>query len=207
MSNLARRTFSVKKFSLALALMSLFTAVTMTGPFVAHARAATMYPVCVASQIRVTTRATLLNSHYPETTSTGTYQVPAYEAVPVFFYNKGAVCHLRTGAPSIAALRNVRVVSATTPSRDLSMPVGSDSTKKMIVNRHEKIETLFVVIKPVGLSFTGCEPATTSSLLISGFAKPIDTVRYVIRHLRNVCFDSGAGSHVSNIGVIWTTSH
>jgi hypothetical protein len=207
MTSLVSRPIYAKKFAFALAIVALFTAVTLTGPLAVSAHAATKHPFCISSQIRVTTGATLINSHYPETTSTGTYQVPAYEAVPVFFYNKGANCHLRTGAPSFVALRNTRVVSARTPSRDLSMAVGSDNTKRMIVPRHQEIEALFVVIKPVGLSFRGCEPATTSGLIISGYARPIDTKDFVVRHLRDVCFDSSAGSHISNIGAIWTTSH
>jgi len=165
--------------------------------------AATTHPACVASQIRVTEGPTQINAPYTLTTSTGKHQARAFELVPVTFYNVSATCHLLMGAPVFLAVRNTTTVSATTPIHDLSMSAGADNTKRVVVMRHRKVEALFLVAKPIGPSFIGCESATTSGLSVGGYANPVGTSHFIVRRLRDVCFDFKAGSHVLNIGTIW----
>ena len=176
-------------------------------PLAVNAHAGITHPACQSSQIRVTAGATATDATYTVRTSTGVHQVSAYEIVPVSFYNKGATCHLLMGAPIFQAVRNTTALSATTPPHDLSIPAGAGNTKRMVVPRHQKIEALFVVVKPVGSSFAGCEPATTSGFSVGDFGNPIDTTHFIRRQLREVCFDSGAGAHVLNIGASWEPVH
>jgi hypothetical protein len=191
---------------LALIIFGFLAAVTFAGPLAVNAYAATTHPACNSSQIRVTAGATLTDTTYTVTTSTGAHQVPAYEVVPVSFYNKGATCHLLMGAPIFRAVRNTTSLSTTTPIHDLSIPAGADNTKRMVVTRHQKVEALFVVVKPVGSYFAGCDPATTTGFSVGNFGNPIATTHFVVRQLRDVCFDSGVGAHVLNIGAIWKTT-
>jgi hypothetical protein len=168
------------------------------------AQAATpSHPACKASQLTVSAGATLTNTTYAVKTSTGLHQVPAYEEVPVYFYNRGVVCHLKMGAPYIQAVRDTAdVVNLSALSaHDVSVGVGAENTRRAVVARHQKIEALFVVVKPVGPSFRGCDPATASGIVIQGYAGPIGTFHFVARQLREVCFGSGVGRNVLDYGI------
>jgi hypothetical protein len=195
---------------LGLAVIAPLTAVTLACPLEVDAQAATTaHPACQASQITVMASATLTDTTYPVKTSTGVHQVPAYEVVPVYFYNKGAICHLLMGAPDFQAVRNTTdVVNLSALSaHDMSVPAGADNTRRPVVARHQKIEVLFVVVKPLGPSFKGCDPATASGIVIQGYASPIGTFHFVVRQLRDVCFDTGVGARVVNIGAVWVPTH
>lgn len=191
--------------ALALSVIAPLTAVTLTGSLALNAQAVTTHPACQASQIRVAAGATLTDTTYPVRTSTGVHQVPAYEVVPVYFYNKGATCHLLMGAPDFQAVRNMTDVTnlSALSAHDVSVPAGADNTNRLVVTRRQKVEALFVVVKPVGPSFTGCDPATTSGILMQGYANPIGTFHFIVRRLRDVCFDSGIGRNVLNFGAVW----
>jgi hypothetical protein len=189
---------------LTLAIMTINVGV---GRLASSAHAATPAPpACQASQVRVTAGATLTNATYPVRTSTGVHQELAYEIVPVYFYNKAATCHLLMGAPGFIAVRNTTTLRSSTPSDDFSIPAGADNTKRPLVTHHQKLEALLVVVKPSKSSFAGCEPATTSGFVVGGFAKPIGSIHFIVRKLREVCFDSGVGSHTQNIGVGWPSA-
>jgi hypothetical protein len=170
----------------------------------AHA-ATPSHPACQASQIAVTAGATVTNTTYPVRTSTGVHQSPAYEEVPVYFYNRDATCHLLMGAPYFQAVRNTTdVVNLSALSaHDVSVGVGADNTRRPVVVRHQKLEALFVVVKPLGPSFKGCDPATASGIVIQGYARPIGTFHFVVRQLRDVCFDTGVGRGQFNYGAAW----
>jgi len=183
-------------------LLPLAIAVGTVSPAVtAHAATSTL-PACRASRITVTAGRTVNNTTYPVRTSTGVHQVPAYEVVPVYFYNLGATCHLLMGAPIFRAVRNTTDVTHLS-AHDLSVPAGADNTRRPVIARHQKLEALFVVVKPVGSSFTGCDPATTTGLLVGDFANPIATTHFVVRQLRDVCFDTGVGRNVLDYGAVW----
>ncbi len=188
-------------------LAAALTSGPLAVPLAVNAHAGITHPACQSSQIRVTAGATATDATYAVRTSTGVHQVSAYEIVPVSFYNEGATCHLLMGAPIFQAVRNTTALSATTPPHDLSIPAGADNTERMVVPHHQKIEALFVVVKPAGSYFAGCEPATTSGFSVGDFGNPIDTTHFIRRQLREVCFDSGAGAHVLNIGASWEPVH
>lgn len=160
---------------------------------------------CPASRIRVTAGATVMDTTYSYTTPTGVVTAFANEAVPVYFYNKGALCHLLMGAPEIRMVRGTTAAAAITRS-DLSTPVGADSEDRVAVGSHQQVEALLVVVKPVGPSFAGCHPAASTGILVGGYGKPIASTRFIARRLRYACFDSGVGRVVANYGVDWVVS-
>ena len=162
--------------------------------------AAPSRPACLASNITVTAGATVTNTTYTVKTSTGLHQASAYEKVPVYFYNRSATCHLLMGAPEVRAVRDTAHGAAIT-LHDLSIPTGSDNTRRPVVAHHQKLEALFVVVKPVGSPFTGCDPMTTTGFLVGDYAKPIATTHFVVRRLHDVCFDSGVGRNVLDYGI------
>lgn len=159
---------------------------------------------CPASRIQVTAGATLTDTTYSYSTPTGVVTAFANEAVPVYFYNKGALCHLLMGAPEIRMVRGTTAAAITLS--DLSTPVGPDNQDRVAVGSHQKVEALLVVVKPVGPSFAGCHPATSTGILVGGYGKPIATTRFIARKLRYACFDSGVGRVVTNFGVEWVAS-
>jgi hypothetical protein len=168
----------------------------------AHA-AAPAQPACQASQIAVTAGATLGATNYLVRTSTGLQQRSASQVIPVYFYNRGATCHLLMGGPIFRAVRNTTDV-AHLSANDLAIPAGVGSTRRPVVAHHQKIEALFVLMKPIGLAFTGCKPATTTGFLVGDYANPIATTHFIIRQLRDVCFDNpGVGRGVLNYGPAW----
>ena len=170
------------------------------------AQSVTSHPACGASQITVTAGKTLTNTTYGVRTTTGLHQVRAYELVPLYFYNTGATCHLLMGAPDVLAVRNTTDVKnlSTLSMHDVSIPAGADNTRRPVVARRQKLEALFVVLKPVaGPTFRGCHPATATGLLLQGYAGPIGTFHWIPRQLRDVCFDTGVGRSVVNFGVSW----
>ena len=170
--------------------------------------APTAHPACRASQIVVSAGATLFNANYPVRTTTGVHQESAYEAVPVYFYNRGDTCHLLMGAPAIGVVRDTTTVTSlkTLKLRDLSVGVSAENTRRPVVARHQKIEALFVIVRPVGPAFKSCDPVTGSGLLVQGYARPIGTFHFIVRRLRTVCFDSGVGRIVLDYGVAWPTA-
>ena len=181
-------------------LLPLAIAVGTVSPAVVAQAVTRSHPACLASNITVTDGVTVTNTTYTVKTSTGLHLVPAYEEVPVYFYNRGAACHLLMGAPEVRAVRDTANVAAIT-LHDLSIPTGADNTRRPVVAHHQKLEALFVVVKPVGSPFTGCAPATTTGFLVGGYAKPIATTHFVVRRLRDVCFDSGVGRSVLDYGI------
>jgi hypothetical protein len=73
----------------------------------------------------------------------------------------------------------------------------------LVISRHEKLEALFVVVKPVGPTFKGCDTATATGFIVGDYASPIATTHFVDRKLREVCFDTGIGHNVIDYGVEW----
>lgn len=182
------------------ALPPLAIAVGTVSPANVSQAATLSHPACLASNIVVTAGATVTNTSYTVKTSTGLHEASAYEKVPVYFYNRGATCHLLMGAPEVRAVRGTDNVAAIT-LHDLSIPTGSDNTKRPVVAHHQRLEALFVVVKPIGPTFTGCQPMTSTGFLVGNYAKPIATTHFVVRRLRDVCFDSGVGRSVLNFGI------
>jgi hypothetical protein len=158
------------------------------------------HPACLASNIAVTAGTTRINATYTVKTSTGLHEASAYEEVPVYFYNRGAICHLLMGAPDVQAVRDTVNTDAIT-LHDLSVPTGSGNTRRPVITHHQKLEALFVVVKPVGSSFAGCDPVTAAGFLVGNYAKPIASTHFVVRRLRDVCFDSGVGRIVLDYGI------
>jgi len=191
--------------ALALAvLMPLTIAVSVASPAVS-AQAATLAPACQATHLTVTTGATLMNTTYPVKTSTGLHESSAYEAFPVYFHNHGSTCRLLRWAPAIEAVRNTTKSTKLLelPAHDRSSPTGAYGTKRQVVAHDKTVEALIVVTKPVGFSFKGCDPATASGIVMQGYAEPIGTFRFIVRPLRDVCFDAGVGRTVLDFGVVW----
>lgn len=172
---------------------------------VVSANAATSALACQAAQITVTTGATLMNTTYPVKTSSGIHSLRAFEEIPVYFHNRGSTCRLLTWAPVIEAVRNTTQVATllTLSARDRSAPTGADDTTRQVVADHQTIKALIVVTKPVGSSFKGCDPATASGIVMQGYAKPIANFHFIVRRLRDVCFDTGVGRTVLDFGVVW----
>lgn len=193
--------------ALAMAVIATLVTVTLTGPLAltAHASSST-HPACQASQIKVTAGATLLNATYDAMTPRGVVKAFANEVVPVYFKNLGATCHLLMGAPVFRAVKNTTDVATITVD-DLSMPVGSDNENRVVVKRHQKVEALFVVIKPNTLMSGLCDPATTTGLLVGDYGNPIATTHFIHRKLRHVCFYSGTGRPEVNSGAVWVRTH
>src|ERR1035437_5372644 len=202
MSYLRKRVRESRVVLALVVLMPLAIAVGTLSPAVTAHAAAPAQPACRASQIAVTAGATLGGTNYLVRTSTGLQRRSASKVVPVYFYNRGATCHLLMGAPIFQPLRNTTDV-AHLSAHDLAIPVGAGTTRRPVVARHQKIEALFVFMKPVGPAFTGCKLATTTGFLVGDYANPIATTHFIVRQLRDVCFDTGVGRNVLNYGAVW----
>jgi hypothetical protein len=199
-----RRSFE-GSIALTIVVLALFLAATGTvSPVVIAQAAALKPPVCQTAEIKMTAGATVTNTSFPVRTSTGLHQSPAYEEIPLYFYNRGAVCHLESDAPFIEAVRNTKSITELSQisAQDSSSPTAAYGTGRHVVEHHQKIEALIVVTKPVGSFFMGCDPSTASGVTVQ-YAKPSGTFHFVVRRLRDVCFDTGVGSRVLDFGAVW----
>ncbi len=187
--------------SLAMLALLLASALALATPAQASARA------CSASQIVVSAGATRTDTTYPVATSSGVHQMPAADVVPLYFFNRGATCHLLMGAPAIQVVRDTTTVSSLSAlrGRDVSTPTSAESPQRRTLYHHQKLVALFVVTRPVGSQVKGCEPATGSGIVIQGYAGPVGTFHFVKRDLPDVCFDVGLGPRVLNFGVSWAS--
>jgi len=163
------------------------------------------YHACRASQIRVTSGPTLFNTSYDNLDEHLKFKAFANEAVPVYFFNKGADCHLLMGAPTIRAARKIPVTDSSSTT-NLSFPFTANERRLLIVH-DEKIEALFVVIKPSAVLGHPCDPSATSGVFVGGYATPISSSHFIRRNLHYVCFDSGVGRLVENTGTAWISWH
>jgi len=180
-------------------------AVTLMSPLALTAQAAsTAHPACQASQIRVTAGPTSPNTTYDVKTVTDEHKASAREAVPVYFYNKGSTCHLLMGAPNFRAVKSATDLGTLTVG-DLSMPAGADNENRLMLDHHERVEALFVVVKLVGIASGQCDPATTTGFLVGDYANPIATTHFFARKIHRVCFYKGPGPIAMNAGAIWVT--
>jgi hypothetical protein len=107
----------------------------------------------------VTSGPTLFNTSYDNLDEHLKFKAFANEAVPVYFFNKGADCHLLMGAPTIRAARKIPVTDSSSTT-NLSFPFTANERRLLIVH-DEKIEALFVVIKPSAVLGHPCDPSAT----------------------------------------------
>ena len=190
----------------ALVVIAAFMAVTLTSPLALPAQAAsTAHSACQASQIRVTAGPTSPNTTYDVMTVSGEHKALAREAVPVYFYNEGSTCHLLMGAPNFRAVKSTTDLGSLTVG-DVSMPAAADNENRLLLDHHERVEALFVVIKLVGISRGQCDPATTTGFLVGDYANPIATTHFFARKIHRVCFYKGPGPIAMNAGAIWITA-
>ena len=189
--------------TLAVAVVTCLTGMTFTGlPVVTAHAAVPAHPACRVSRLAVTAGATTTNTTYAQTAPTGAVTGFASEAVPLYFYNTGPTCHLLMGAPSVRAVKSTTKIGAIGPS-DVSIPVGADNENRMLVTHHQRLEALFVVVRPNVTMNGPCDPSTTTGLLVGGYATPISSAHFIVRRLRSVCFDTGVGRNNVNTGVVW----
>jgi hypothetical protein len=201
--NLLGRRAHGGKVERALAVIAFLTAATMTSPLVVTAQAAsTTHPACQATQIKVTAGPMSPNVTYDVKTVTGEHKALAREAVPVYFYDMGSTCHLLMGSPIFRAVKSTTDIQSVTVG-DLSMPAGADNEIRQVVEQHERVETLFVIVKLPGVIKGHCDPATTTGFLVSNYADPITTTHFFARKLHDVCFYSGPGQIAMNSGAVW----
>jgi hypothetical protein len=153
----------------------------------------------------VTSGPTLFNTSYDNLDEHLKFKAFANEAVPVYFFNKGADCHLLMGAPTIRAARKIPVTDSSSTT-NLSFPFTANERRLLIVH-DEKIEALFVVIKPSAVLGHPCDPSATSGVFVGGYATPISSSHFIRRNLHYVCFDSGVGHLVENTGTAWISWH
>jgi hypothetical protein len=194
--------------SARMAIWSLvMTHLLVSAVFLATPAQASAPATCRGSQVVVSAGATLTDTTYPVVTSSGVHQMPAAHVIPLYFLNRGATCRLLMGAPAILVVRDTTNVSslATLRGHDVSTPTVAESPQRQILFHHQRLVALFVVTRPVGSHFTGCEPATASGIVIQGYAGPIGTFHFVKRSLPDVCFDTGGATPVLNFGVSWAT--
>ena len=199
------RTFLRRRRSaVALILLTPLALVVMISLPVPIAQGATLHTACQASQIRLSVSATEKNATYEVRTSTGLHNAFAYELVPVHFYNRGRTCHLLMGGPNVQFVRHTTNVARLT-NRDWSVPSPSaNNGQRVLISRHETVEALVVIVKPVGKSFRGCEPATVTGFRVGDYANPISATYFVPRKLNDICFDVGVGRTVEDFGIQWT---
>ena len=173
------------------------------------ARAATRYPVCKAAQIEVTAGATIANVSYDYPAGRRTVHAFSTKAVPVFFFNRGPACHLVMGAPAIDAVRNATSATAVTEG-DLAVSAPPlPTTKRVVLDRHQTAEALFLYGSPIPAGVRGCHPATATGLLVQGYAMPVPAVgTFVARRIPSVCFPVPGivGATFVNTGVAWATA-
>lgn len=187
----------------ALVVITFITSVVAVDSTPPVAQAATRYTACVTSQIEVTAGATISNVSYEYSTWKGTVHAFSKKAVPVFFFNRGKACHLLMGVPAINAVRNAKSVSAMTNS-DMAVSAPVPSTKRVVLDHHQKVEALFLFGSPIPKGVRGCDAATTTGILVQGYARPTPSVgKFFPRKIKNVCFPVGAGATFVNTGVAW----
>jgi hypothetical protein len=178
--------------ALAMLVIATLISTALMGTFATTAQVASHNPACLTSQIKVTVGATMSNVPYDYST------VHAFskKAVPVYFYNTGATCHLLMGAPSIRAVKNTTNVHAIAVS-DLAFPGSVPTENRVVVDHHQKVEALFLFGNPLPPSSHPCDPATTTGILVQGYADPISSIgKFFPRSIQ----------HVSNTGVAWATT-
>jgi hypothetical protein len=188
--------------ALALFVVAPLFSTVLVSWFATTVQAASRYPACLTSQIKVKVGATMSNVSYVYSTA----HAISKKAVPVYFYNKGATCHLLMGRPSIRAVKNTTNVHAIAVS-DLSFPGSVSTENRVVVAHHQKVEALFLFGNGLPPSSGRCDPATTTGILVQGYADPTPSIgKFFPRRIRHICFDSGVGAIVSNTGVAWATT-
>ena len=196
--HLAARTFLV-----IVALGATGTVATLART--SEARATTLV-ACRTSQIQVTAGPTLTNVRYSYKASGHTLKGLAQQAVPVYFYDKGATCHLLMSGPDIRMVRNATDASSIAAS-DLSAPTGNPAvSERAVVDRHQRIEALVSVNRLPKKDSKNCVPATSTGFLVGDYANPVATSHFIVRALDHVCFDPGTvgGPVTINFGVSWS---
>ena len=111
MSHLRKRVRESRVVLALAVLMPIAIVVGTLSPAVSSNAASPSHPACQASQIAVTAGATLGGTNYLVRTSTGLQRRSASKVVPVYFYNRGATCHLLMGGPIFRAVRNTTDVA------------------------------------------------------------------------------------------------
>ena len=173
------------------------------------AQATTRYPACVTSQIVVTAGVTISNVSYQYPTQTGNVHAFSKMAVPVFFYNRGPVCHLLMGAPDIAAVRDATSASTVTVANMTIPNPPLPTTKRVVLQLHQRAEALFLFGSTIPKGAADCQSETATGLLVQGYAKPVPSVgKFFPRRMKNVCFPvpGAVGAAAMNTGVAWTTA-
>jgi hypothetical protein len=139
-----------------------------------------------------------LSSQYPE----------ASQLIPVIFRNYGPACDFREGGPSVVA----GVGSRNRPESSLYDSFGTIMPRPfelVRIARSGKDEALFEVYKKPnagGTSDKGCIPKTATWLAISGYALPVDSVRYFTRKSFKICFSDPGVSQILNTGIVWLSA-
>jgi|GEM_PF-1734071 len=156
-------------------------------------------PVCPSSKITVSLGANVqLSSAYANAT----------QLIPVLFKNHGKACDFREGGPSVIAGTRSRDA----PARLSHSSMGTITPRpfKLVgIARGAKDEALFEVLKvPAsgGESGNGCVPKTATWLAISGYALPVDSVRYFTRQSFKVCFTAPGGPQVLDTALTWVSA-
>lgn len=192
----------VRESRAALALAILMPLAIALSPATSSSATSAMQPACQASQVVVTAGATLGETNYSMRTPIGLQQRSASLVIPVYFYNRGAICHLLMGAPIFRPVRYT-TDAAHLSANDLGVPAGADNNQRPVVKRHQTLKALFVLIRPVGAPFKACKPGTATGVQVGGYVKPVATTHFILRQIRDVCFDTGIGRNVGNYGAAW----
>jgi hypothetical protein len=156
-------------------------------------------PVCQSSEIVVSLGPNMkLSSQYPE----------ANQLIPVFFKNHGLACNFREGGPGVVA----GIGSHDRPASSLYYSFGTIMPrpfKLVSISRGGEDEALFEVYKNPNSgsgSAKGCILKTATWLSISGYALPVQSVRYFTRQSFKICFSDPGARQQLNTGITWLSA-
>ena len=123
---------------------------------------------------------------------------------PIYFTNRGPVCHLLLGGPVVRAFRSYHVSKKVTDTEQ-SVPAMTTDASSPVLAEGTRYEAVFEVVQlsKSSMRSRACGEATASGFVVEGYALPASYWEYFPRTLKHVCFYFGPGALVSNIGIKW----
>lgn len=197
MSRLTRRGIAVMVAAVVVIAAGVIGIVIATSGNKPALTSSAKLPVCQSSKVAVSLGANMqLSSAYPNAT----------QLIPVFFKNRGAACDFRESGPAVVVGFGSQSAPVS-PSHDSFGTLTIKPFKLVGIARGGEDEALFEVLKaPVssGGSAKGCTLKTATWLAISGYALPVDSVRYFTRQSFKICFASPGAQQQLNTAIVWT---
>ncbi len=121
---------------------------------------------------------------------------------PIYFTNKGPECHLLLNGPVVRAFRTYKV-GTVTDTQDSVPALTTGFTAVLIPELRYQAIFEVVTLAAARMKSHACDEQTAAGFLVEGYALPAASWNYYARTLKDVCFYSGPGTQISNMGMKW----